>query len=83
MIKQKVLFAKAQGILERQDHEVINPFEISPYIEGKEWSEYMRDTIEKLVRCDAIFMLPGWKDSTGAVLEHSIASNLGITAITL
>lgn len=31
-----------------------------------------------LDKCDAIVMVPGWKDSPGSVMEHQHASNRGI-----
>ena len=40
----------------------------------------MRWAITQLVRCDAIQLPPGWKESRGAMIEHQLAMNLRIRA---
>ena len=42
------------------------------------YTEYMREDIEILARCNAICMLPGWKRSKGARLEYRIAKILNM-----
>ena len=59
----------------------INPFEISPYSPEKTWSDYMKDYIEVLVRCDAIYMMKGWWKSKGAWTEFLLAKTLGLEII--
>ena len=39
---------------------------------------YMRSDIAALLTCDAIHMLPGWENSRGATVEHTIATALGL-----
>jgi hypothetical protein len=58
-------------------HEVINPAEINAD-PSKGWNDCMRADIRELVTCDAIRLLPGWKKSRGATLEHHIATTLGM-----
>lgn len=41
------------------------------------WEEYIRTDIEALMTCDAIVLLPDWRDSRGARLEYRIAAELG------
>jgi len=38
-----------------------------------EWEDQMGQDIAMLLRCDAIYMLPGWQQSEGATLEYLIA----------
>ena len=38
-----------------------------------EWEDQMGQDIALLLRCDAIYMLPGWQQSEGATLEYLIA----------
>lgn len=59
-------------------HIVNNPAEIGEQ-DGLEWHEYLRKDIRALMDCDAIHMLPGWRKSKGARLEHHIAVELGFT----
>lgn len=59
----------------------INPIRISPYDPNKEWEDYMVDCIKALFDCVAIYMLPCWKDSKGARVEHAIAKELSIEII--
>jgi len=61
-------------------HEVINPAELCPD-PAMEWHQCMRVDIKALVECDGIVLLPGWKDSKGATLEHHIAERLGMTVL--
>ena len=45
------------------------------------WHIAMRKCIAALCTCDEIHMLPDWKDSPGATLEHKIATALQIQII--
>ena len=67
--------AKAQE-LRAQGIDVVNPAEHDE-APGLPWTTYMRKDIRLLVDCDAIYMLPGWMRSRGALLEHHIAGELG------
>lgn len=44
------------------------------------YEDYINGDIEILRRCNAVFMLDGWKDSLGAVKEHKFALVWGIPA---
>jgi len=51
--------------------------------EGREqptWQAYMRQAITQMMKCDAVALLPGWKDSRGARIENQLAVDLGIPA---
>jgi hypothetical protein len=41
-------------------------------------TQYLRKDILALLSCSGIIMLPGWKKSQGASLEHYIAVELGL-----
>lgn len=56
---------------------VINPLEIALGPDAT-WADYMRaDLIAMLTHCNSIRMLKNWEKSKGAVLELSIACQLG------
>lgn len=66
---------------------IFNPVKISKDLErsikvntGKMpgYTDYMREDIKILARCNAICMLPGWKRSKGARLEYRIAKILNM-----
>ena len=61
--------------------DVVNPAEVNPD-HSMPWAECMRRDIAELVTCDAIRLLPGWKSSKGATLEHHIAERLGMAVMT-
>jgi len=39
---------------------------------------YLRADVALLAQCDAIALLPGWRDSRGARLEYALAQELGL-----
>lgn len=47
-------------------------------IEGAEWADYLAYDLTRLGTCGAIYLLPGWEKSKGAVLELQIAHQLGL-----
>jgi hypothetical protein len=56
---------------------VENPAEINPDPKAQ-WIDCMRADIPRLVTCDAIYLLPGWRLSRGARIEAHIARELGM-----
>lgn len=56
---------------------VVNPFENGMPVDSV-WKEHMRADIRLLLDCDTIHMLPGWMRSRGALLEHHVATELGM-----
>lgn len=41
----------------------------------------MKRDIDALFECDAVFMLLGWEKSEGALIEHRLATMLGMTIL--
>ncbi len=75
------MFAEAAAEIERCGHEAVNPMaiETDPNLP---WAEYMKRDIPHLLGCEAIYLLPNWKDSKGARLEKHIAEELGLLIVT-
>lgn len=71
--------AKAAELRARGFH-VENPAE-NPIPHCPSWLDYMRMALVQIARCDAVVMLPGWKQSRGARIEYQLASNLGLEVI--
>lgn len=42
------------------------------------YEDYIAGDLKMIARCDAIYMLPNWEDSKGAVLEHAWAQEIGL-----
>lgn len=66
------------GFLDLKGHEPVNPIEISPFDELKNWNDYMSDCIAALLKCEAIYMLKDWGQSREARVEYQIAKELGL-----
>ena len=60
--------------------EVINPMKLK-HDHDKTWQSYMRECIEALIKCDAIYLMKDWGLSEGARLEFTIASKLKMEII--
>jgi len=70
-------FKKAEDELFSKGHEVINPLN-NNIDKNASWLDHMRADIKMLLDCDAIYMLVGWPDSKGAMIEYQLAQNLGL-----
>lgn len=42
-------------------------------VPGMSWSRFLANSIEWLLKCDAVFMVEGWTLSDGAIDEHAAA----------
>ena len=59
---------------------VVNPMKLK-HDHDKSWGSYMRECIEVLIKCDAIYLMKDWEISNGARLEFTIASKLKMQII--
>lgn len=76
-------FIKAEQYLRTNypEAEIFNPGTFQFFGGTKTWSDYMRYDIERLVKCDTIYMLKNWRTSKGAKLEKRIAEELGFNVL--
>ena len=42
------------------------------------WEAYMRQALIQMLSCDYVSMLPGWRGSRGALIEHTLAGQLSM-----
>lgn len=68
-------FNRAARYLANEGYDVVNPADTGT-VEGWEWTDYMRLSLQQLLDCDAVAYLEGWEDSDGASLEISVAESL-------
>jgi len=72
-------FASAEAILSQLGHTAINPHKLCEHLpDGSAWEEYMKLCIPVVCQSDAMYMLPGWNNSRGAVVEKGIADILSL-----
>lgn len=75
-------FEHAQKTLEAAGHEVVNPALLDTIMPPTAThSDYMKICIPLENVCDTIYMLEGWKESKGAMMEFEYAYNTGLTII--
>ncbi len=71
----KEIFGEAEARLKKMGFTVMNPA-ILPY-PGFEHNEYMQICLTMIDVCDAVCLLDGWEESTGACMEFYHANSNG------
>lgn len=70
-------FREAAKRLREAGYEVMDPADNGAGEPGMTWADYVRRDLQDMLTCDALAVLPGWKNSKGACLEVHIALELG------
>lgn len=78
----KAQFDKAkETLLElNKGYEPISPMDLQ-HNHDKSWKSFMKEDIIELMKCDAIYMMQGWHESKGAVIEKELACALDFKII--
>ncbi|AXC38143.1 nucleoside deoxyribosyltransferase [Gordonia phage Ayotoya] len=74
-------FAEAADRLRNRGLIVVSPHELHGGDTSQPWTYYLRRDLRALLDCDWLVMLTGWESSTGATLEHRVATQLGMPCI--
>lgn len=70
--------AAADVLRTRHHHEVVNPADNFDGETHHPRGAYLREDLRQLVDCEAIVLLPGWRESRGACLELECAVECGM-----
>lgn len=70
-------FEEAEEWLTKQGHEVFNPAKN----QGYSYRQYINAGLYQLMNCDAIYLLPNFAFSKGALLEYHYANTVGLERI--
>ena len=65
-------FTNAEVRLLEQGYEVVNPLN-NGLPTNATWNEHMRADLKLLLDCDAIYILKGYQNSKGAMIEYDLA----------
>lgn len=77
--KYRMDFALAENVYGSHGHSILNPADLPEGLGDN--TDYMRICLPMLMSADFIFLLPNWKDSGGAKIEHDLAVYLGMKTI--
>ena len=50
--------------------DVITPFDVPGYEQGKSWEWYMARCLDMMTQCICAYFVEGWESSAGCRLEH-------------
>lgn len=74
-------FEEARVRLLDRGYRVVVPADVVP--PDARWEDAMRATIGRMLRCDGVAYLPGWRDSKGASIEVHLARTVGMPAMSV
>ena len=70
---------KIKKLMEEKDNiDIITPFDASPYDPAKPYGDCMHNCIKELIDCDAVVFLPDWYQSNGCRIEAEVARGCGL-----
>lgn len=73
-------FNDVEARLQEDGFEVVNPLN-NGLTKNNSWHEHMKADIKLLMECDTIYLLKGYRDSKGAMIEYDLARILGYDVI--
>lgn len=82
-------FDRERDRLRALGHEVVSPADMSRELDASAgvasgsqvWETYMEADLIAIASCEAVYLLPGWWHSRGAVIERNRAIALGLAVM--
>lgn len=75
--ERRKAFSEVEEFISADGDEVVNPLN-NGLPEDAEWSDHMLRDLELLLDCNYVFIMPGWKNSRGCLVEVRFARKMGI-----
>lgn len=76
----KANFEEGKKEVKELGYAPISPVDL-PHNHGRTWSEYMREDLSEMLKCDFVYALRNWTQSPGAKIEVELAHSIGIVII--
>ena len=80
MAEVKANFERAKRKVDLLGLYPVSPLEL-PHDHGKTWSDYMREDLTEMLKCDYVFACYNWRKSPGATIEINLALQVGLNII--
>ena len=82
-------FFDVNEMLMKKAFNVLNPFIVGAKFKKDfglnedeiSWKNFLKEDLKLLLNCDMMYMLKGWENSKGALLEHKVAKECGLDII--
>ena len=58
----------------------VSPVDL-PHEHNRTWSDYMREDLIEMLKCDSLYAIRNWRQSPGATIEINTALAVGINII--
>lgn len=71
-------FAKAEEKLKAKGYNVINPTKASNLLEYFDYADFMINSFILMKKCQAVYFLANWEDSTSSQIEKMVAKKIGL-----
>jgi hypothetical protein len=76
----KANFEQAKEEVAALGYEPISPVDL-PHEHNRTWSDYMREDLIEMLKCDYVYALRNWRQSPGATIEINTALSVGLHII--
>lgn len=76
----KAEFERAKNEVRELGFEPVSPVDL-PHQHNRTWSDYIREDLIEMLKCDSLYAIRNWRQSPGATIEINTALAVGINII--